>query len=178
MTFLELVRKRRSIRKYLPKTVPREILDRCLESARLAPSACNSQPWFFIVVDDEKLKNQLADKAFSGIYSINSFVKKAPVIVVVVTKRSSYIVKLGGYFRGAQYNLIDVGIACEHFILQAEEEGLGTCWLGWFDEKAVKRILGIPQNEKIDVIISLGYPETQDVREKTRKPLDEIRRFY
>jgi nitroreductase len=157
--------------------VPREILDRCLEAARLSPSACNSQPWSFVIVDDEKLKNKLADEAFSGIYSLNSFARKAPVIIAVVTERSRYITSLAGHFRGVQYSLIDIGIACSHLILQAQEEGLGTCWLGWFDEKAVKRILGIPSDKKIDVLLSLGYPGPLRLREKRRKPLDEIRNY-
>ncbi len=116
MEFLELVRKRQSIRKYLSKAVPRDILNRCMESARLAPSACNSQPWSFIIVDDEETKNKLAKKAFSGIYSVSSFAKNAPVLIVVITERSSYVARLGSYFKGTQYNLVDIGIVCEHFI--------------------------------------------------------------
>lgn len=177
MTFLELVKKRRSVRRYSARPVPREVIDRCLEAARLAPSACNSQPWYFIVADDEKLKDSLASKAFSGIYSTNSFAKKAPVLIVVVTERPNYIVRLGGYFKGVQYSLIDIGIACEHLVLQAEEEGLGTCWLGWFNENAVKKILGLPKEKKIDVIISMGYPEEKEMRDKVRRSLSEIRRF-
>ena len=177
MTFLELVKKRRSVRKYSAKPVPREVMDRCLEAARLAPSACNSQPWFFIVADDEKLKSTLARSAFSGVYSMNSFAKDAPVLIVVVTERSNYIARLGGYFKGVQYSLIDIGIACEHLVLQAEEEKLGTCWLGWFDEKAAKRILGLPKDKKIDIIISMGYPEEAAGADRPRKSLEEIRRF-
>ena len=178
MKFFELVKKRQSVRKYLPKPVPKDVLDRCIQAAQFAPSACNSQPWSFVVVCDEKLKNKLAHKAFSGIYSMNSFAKNAPVLVVVVTERSRYAARLGGYFRGTQYNLIDIGIACEHLVLQAEEEGLGTCWLGWFNEKAVKETLGIPKKKKVDVMISVGYPETKGIRDKTRRPLSKIRRFY
>ena len=155
----------------------REAIDRCLEAARLSPSACNSQPWSFIVVDDPDLKNRIAGGAFSGIYSINSFVKSAPLLIIVVTERSKYTASLGGHFRGVQYSLIDIGIACEHLVLQAAEEGLGTCWLGWFNETHVKKVLNIPELKKIDIIISLGYPENSEPREKTRKPLDEIRRF-
>lgn len=177
MIFLELAKKRRSVRKYLSKPVSREIIDRCLEAARLAPSACNSQPWSFMVADNEKDKNELAEAAFSGVYSINAFAKKAPVLVVVITEQSSYIAKLGGYFKGVRYNLIDIGIACEHLILQAEEEGVGTCWLGWFNEKAAKKVLGLPDDKKVDIIISMGYPEDNAAREKPRKPLDEIRRY-
>ena len=177
MTFLELVKQRRSTRLYSPKPVPREIIDRCLETARLAPSACNSQPWYFIVVDDEGLKNRFTEKAFSGLYSMNAFAKSAPVLIVAVTEPSGYIARLGGYFRGVQYSLKDIGIACEHLILKAQEEGIGTCWLGWFDEKAVKRSLGLPDDKKVDIIISMGYPADGEVREKARKSLDEIRKY-
>ncbi|HCJ67310.1 MAG TPA: NAD(P)H nitroreductase [Elusimicrobia bacterium] len=177
MKFIELVKKRQSVRKYLPKAVPREILERCLEAARLAPSACNSQPWSFIIVDNPKLKNELAEAAFSGIYSTNSFAKKAPVIIVVIREQSNYAARLGGYFRSIQYSLIDIGIAGEHLILQAAEEGLGTCWLGWFNEKAVKKILNLPKEKKIDLLISVGYAETEELRSKIRKPLNEISRF-
>lgn len=177
MRFLELVQKRRSTRKYLPKPVPREAIDRCIETARLAPSACNSQPWSFIIADKDDLRDDLASAAFSGPYSMNSFAKEAPVLIAVVTERSGYIARLGGYFKGVQYSLIDIGIACEHLVLQAEEEGLGTCWLGWFNEKAVKKVLGLPDEKKIDIIISMGYPEENVTREKPRKTLDEIRKY-
>lgn len=177
MTFLELVKTRRSVKRYSAKSVSREVIARCLEAAQLAPSACNSQPWYFIVVDDQDLKNKVANAAFSGIYSMNSFAKDAPVLVVVVRDKSSYFAALGGYCRGIQFSLIDIGIACEHFILQAEEEGVGTCWLGWFNEKAVKKILGIPHNKKADIMISMGYPENGEEISKTRKSLGEISRF-
>ncbi len=177
MEFLELVRKRQSVRDYSSRPVSREIIDKCLEAARLAPSACNSQPWHFIVLDDEKMKNRFADKAFSGIYAINSFAKQAPVIIVVVTERSIYAARLGSYFRGTQYNLIDIGISCEHLVLQAAELGVGTCMHGWFNEKAIKRFLGLPRDKKIDILISMGYPKETALRDKKRKELDDIRRY-
>lgn len=177
MGFLELVRRRRSCRKYSSRLIPREVIDRCLEAARLAPSACNAQPWYFIVVEDAALRRELADKIFSGVYAMNSFAKEAPVLIIVITERTSYIARLGGYFKGVQYSLIDIGIACEHLVLQAEEEGLGTCWLGWFNEGAARNILRLPRDKKIDIVISLGYPQEEELRDKTRKPLDQIRRF-
>ncbi len=155
-----------------------EVINKCLEAARFAPSACNSQPWTFIVIDDEKTRNKLAERAFSGIYSLSSFAKTAPVYIVVVTQQSSYAARLGGYFKGVQYSLIDIGIACEHFILQATEEGLGTCWLGWFNEKKVKEILGISGGKKVDVIITMGYADTSCLPGKKRKSIKEISRFY
>jgi len=177
MSFLDLVRKRQSVRKYAKRSVPREVIDRCIEAARLAPSACNAQPWSFVIVDKEPALKTIVDGAFSGVYSLNAFAKDAPVMIAVVTERSGYMARLGGYFRGVQFSLVDIGIACEHLILQAAEEGLGTCWLGWFDEKKVKEIVKIPREKKIDILISLGYPEDPGPREKQRRPLEEIRRY-
>jgi len=176
-TFLELVQERRSIRKYKPEKVPREIIERCLEAARLAPSACNSQPWSFIVVDHEPVRTKLAQAAFSGIYAMNSFAKEAPVLIVVLTERSKFIAALASRFRGVQYSLIDIGIVCAFFSLAAAAQGLGCCLLGWFDEKMIKKVLGLPQNAKIDILISLGYPLESTTIAKVRKPLSEIWRY-
>ncbi|HBA83313.1 MAG TPA: nitroreductase [Verrucomicrobia bacterium] len=177
MKFLDLVRQRQSERSYDARPVPREIMERCLEAARLAPSACNSQPWFFVVVDDPALRDKLAEDAFSGIYSMNAFAKKAPVLVAIVTDRSKWFAHLGGQFRGVQYNLLDVGCACEHLALQAAEEGVGSCWLGWFNDRAVRKALRLPRTAKVHVILSMGYPAADALREKKRKSLDEIRRY-
>lgn len=177
MTFLELVNKRNSIREYAARPVPREVIDRCLEAARLAPSACNAQPWHFIIIDDPVLKDRVSSAAFSGIYSMNSFAKKAPALVVMVREKSRGFASTGGFFRSVQYNLIDIGIACEHFILQAAEDGVGTCWVGWFNERAVKKVLGIPRTKKADIIISMGYPGGGTARPRIRKSLDEISEF-
>lgn len=178
MKFNELIKKRKSTRGYIPDPVDRELIDRCLDAARLAPSACNSQPWSFIVVDDEETKNEIAKKSLSGIYRSNKFVKEAPVIIVAITENSTYTARMGGMFRGIQYNLVDIGVACDHLTLQAEDLGLGTCWLGWFNENAVKKILGLPKRTKVDIMISLGYPGEEAEKKKIRKSLDEIRRYY
>jgi nitroreductase len=178
MGFLELAQKRHSVRNYAPTPVPREKIDRCLEAARLAPSACNSQPWTFVVIDDRKAIATFAEQAFLGIYSRNSFARNAAVLIVVITERSKYSATLGGYFRGTQYSLIDIGIACEHLVLQAAEEGLGTCWIGWFNERRIKRLLGLSRSAKIDVVISMGYPADEKQVQKNRKPLDEVRRYH
>ena len=178
MNFLNLVKKRQSTRKYLPNHVKREIIDKCVEAARLAPSACNSQPWKFIVIDDPEKKDELAKAAFSGLYSMCTFVKKAPVIIVVITEKSSYAARVGSFLKNIQYSLIDIGIVCEHFVLQAAEEGVGTCMIGWFSEKKVKKCLDLPKSTKIDMLISMGYPEKEDIREKNRKSIDEIREYY
>ena len=178
MSLLDLMKHRKSVRDFLDRPVEREKIAMCLEAARVAPSACNSQPWRFVVVDEPSLKNQLCKVAFSGIYSINSFCKMAPVIVVVISEKSRFIARVGGMFRGTKYYLIDIGIACEHFVLQAEDLGLGTCWIGWFNEKRVKSVLNIPQHKKIDVLLALGYYDGKKLKSgHDREPADKIASF-
>ena len=178
MPLLDLMKHRRSVRDFLNRPVEREKIATCLEAARVAPSACNSQPWRFVVVDEPSLKNKLCDVAFKGIYSINSFCKMAPVIVVVISEKSRFVARVGGMFRGTKYYLIDIGIACEHFVLQAEDLGLGTCWIGWFNEKKVKSVLNIPQHKKIDVLLALGYYDRKKLKSgHDREPADKIASF-
>ena len=179
MTFMDLVTARQSVRHYKPEQrIPRETLERCLEAARLAPSACNSQPWSFVVVDHPKQVRELALAACTRPpYGMNKFAADASALVAVVTEKMKLAARLGSQFRGVQYSLVDVGIACEHLLLQATEEGLGSCWLGWFDERAVKRQLNIPRTSKVDLLLCLGYPVDADVRPKNRRPLDTIRRY-
>lgn len=177
MSIEELINQRRSVRKFLPKPIPREDLQKCLEAARLAPSACNSQPWTFVVVDEPELKNQICDKAFAGMYSMNKFVKDAAAIVAVVSEKVKFFSAFGGQVRNTRYHLIDIGIACEHLILQATELGLGSCWIGWFDEKPVKKMLKIPWNKKVEVLIGLGYYEEREPRPKLRKSLEAMSSF-
>lgn len=174
--FNGLANKRISARRYIDKPVDDDSIRLCLEAARLAPSACNSQPWKFIVVNDKPLKDELCDRAFGGVYSMNKFAKGAPVIIAAVSEKSAFLARIGGQFRGTQYCLIDIGIACENLVLQAAELGLGSCLIGWFDEKPVKRLLKIPKEKKVALLISLGYCE-DGAREKIRRPLGEIASF-
>jgi nitroreductase len=155
---LELAAARRSIRKYKDIPVEREKLDLCLEAARLAPSACNAQPYRFVVLDDAELKKKFCAAAFSGVYSACKFAVSAPVIVAVVADTGKLSAWLGNQVQDTDFRLMDVGIAVEHFVLAAAEQGLGTCWLGWFGAKAGARALGLGRGKKIEVLISAGYP--------------------
>ena len=178
MKFLELVNKRQSDRKYINKTVEKEKIERCLEAARLAPSASNSQPWSFIVIDDPILKNKVAGKTFGPAKTFNKFVPQAPVIVVIVMEKPKIITELGGRVKKKEYPLMDIGITAEHFCLQAAEEGLGTCMLGWFDERSVKELLHVPENKTIPLLITLGYtPDDYKNRKKIRKRFDKVVRW-
>ena len=176
MKFLELILKRQSVRKYSEKAVEKEKIERCLEAARLAPSACNAQPWKYIIVDDNELKEKVAKETFSIIAPFNKFSLKAPVIVVIVMEKPNLQSQFGGRVNNKDFYLIDIGITAEHFCLQATEEGLGTCILGWFNEKAIMKLLNIPSKKRIGLLITVGYP-ADEPRQKKRKDLTEIRSY-
>jgi nitroreductase len=174
MKFLDLVKTRQSVRKYLDKPVERKKIERCLEAARLAPSASNSQPWSFILVDDPKLKEAVAKETFSQLISFNRFSLQAPVLIILISERTGFLNKVAEAIKDKQFSLIDIGIAAEHLCLQAAEEGLGTCMLGWFNEKGVKKLLDIPQSKRVELIITMGYPESTEIRPKKRKSINQI----
>jgi nitroreductase len=175
--FLDLVNKRQSVRKYLDKPVEREKVERCLEAARLAPSANNSQPWSFIVIDDPKLKEAVARKTFDRVISFNQFSLQAPVLILLLSEKPSFFSRVGSAVKDKQFSLIDIGITAEHLCLQAVEEGLGTCMLAWFNEKGVKKLLNIPQQIRIELIITMGYSESNRIRPKKRKPISQIKSY-
>ena len=172
---IDLIRQRQSVRRYADKQVENEKLERCLEAATMAPSACNAQPWKFIVVDEPKLVKTLAKKTWNKLVSFNSFVEQAPVIIVITIEKSPFVPTIGGIIKNKEYPLIDIGIAAEHFCLQATEEGLGTCMLGWFNEKAIQKLLQIPKTRRIGLLISVGYaPEDYKMRRKIRKEKEQV----
>jgi len=177
--FLSLVKTRQSVRKYTDKPVEEEKLHRCLEAARLAPSASNSQPWKFIVVNNLELVQKVARETIGPLSTFNNFVPQAPVIVAIVIEKMKVFTKIGASIQDREYPLIDIGIAAEHFCLQAAEEGLGTCMLGWFNEKPIKELLNIPKDRRIGLLITLGYaPEDYyHIRLKIRKKAEETISF-
>jgi nitroreductase len=175
LIFGELIKARQSVRRYDPRPVEKEKLMQCLEAARLAPSASNSQPWYFIVVDDPDLKNRVAAATFDPVLTFNKFTLQAPVMIVMVVEKPGLLTRLGSKVKKRDWSQLDHGIAAEHLCLQAAEIGLGTCMIGWFNEKNVKELLGVPKEKFISLIISLGYPpENYRLREKTRKPFGEV----
>jgi nitroreductase len=171
MEFKDLIKKRQSDRKYLSIQVEEEKIMQCIESARLAPSACNAQPWKFIVVDDPELKNLVADCAES--MGMNKFVHEAPVIIALVLEKPNLTSKIGSVLKDKEYTLMDIGIAANQFCLQAAELDLGTCMIGWFNEKKARKLLHIPSSKRIPLLITLGYPDSPE-REKIRKQVDEM----
>ena len=169
MNFYELITKRQSDRQYDNRPVESEKIMQCIEAARIAPSACNAQPWKFIVVDEPELKKQIANTTAS--MGLNEFAFDAPVIVAIVLEKPNSMSKIGSVLKGKEYMLMDIGIAASHFCLQATDLGLGTCIIGWFDEKKVKKLLQIPNKKRVPLLITVGYSNDK-VRKKQRKELD------
>ncbi len=178
MDFQALINKRQSVRRYQPKAVEPEKLEKLIESVRMAPSASNSQPWKLIIVDDPVLKDKVAHATFDSILSFNRFAVEAPVIAVLVIEKVKLITYLGINIKNREFPLIDIGIASAQFCLQAAELGLGTCMMGWFSEKRVKELLDIPSGKRIGLLITVGYePENYKQRLKTRKTREEMCSF-
>lgn len=174
---LELLKKRNSIREYIDKSISRDKLLSCIEAARLSPSACNIQPWEFIIIDNKKLKNKLVEEIFKDKFYLNRFAKKAPVIIAVLAKPDKTVNRMAGYIHGDNYFLLDIGFACSNLILRAHELNIGSCILAWFDKEKLKKILKIPNTNKIVALISLGYFKKNQTSEKSRKKINDLVKF-
>lgn len=174
MEFYDVVKNRKSIRKYMSKKVPEDVLDRILEAARWAPSWKNGQCTRYIIVDDPALM----PKVVSGMV-VNW---GAPMFIVACADPAN-----SGHKNGMDYYLVDLAISMEHLVLAAAAEGLGTCWIGaMFNEASVKNALSIPDNMKVVAVTPLGYPEENGLKSMvsttirmavhadTRKPVGEI----
>ena len=163
MDVLEAIKKRISVRAYQDKPIPEEKLRKILEAARLAPSARNSQDYQLIVVKDENIRRELADGDTS-----EPFIYTAPVVIVAVALKPEYVMP-----GGIPAHPVDIAIAIDHITLVAVKEGLGSCWIGGFNQARVKEILAIPDKYQVVVLLSLGYPAENPDR-KARKPLRQI----
>jgi len=163
MEIFEAIKTRRSVRSYKSDPVPEEKLNKVLEAGRLAPSARNGQNWKFIVVRDEKKRKELAQAAHN-----RAFVGKAPIVIAAVSLEPEDIMSCQ-----VPTYAVDLAIAVDHMTLQAVAEGLGTCWIGAFSQEDVKRVLNIPENYKVAILLVLGFPSDKP-GPKTRKDLKEI----
>lgn len=170
---------RRSVRRFSDRPIARDKLIEILGAARFAPSSSNSQPWHFIIVDDKDKIGTIARAAPPGTRSIISFARNAAAIIVACYKKK-ITHRLARIF-GHENHLIDIAIATDHLVLRATDLGIGTCWIGWFDEKELQRLLKIPRGYRVAVLVALGYPEGESSAEgiggieaKPRKRLVEI----
>jgi len=167
LDFYKVIQTRRSVRSYKKNPIPEEVLNRVLEAARVAPSGSNLQPWKFILVKDDALKQKMVSACDN-----QKFVAEGPLIVVACGKKLLF--NRGGYM-GEMSMLVDVSIAFTHLILAARAEGLGTCWIGAFENDEIKRLLKVPDGYEVVAATPLGYPSEDVFTEpRNRKPLDEI----
>lgn len=163
MEVMEAIRTRRSIRDYEDRSIPEQKLLRVLEAARLAPSASNRQRWKFVVVTDAKRREELA-RAAGG----QNHVRKAAVVIAAVATMPEYVMRCG-----VPAYAVDLAIAVDHMTLAAADEGLGSCWIGFFSQEEAREILKIPENCRIVALLTLGFPK-EAAGPKERKPLDAI----
>ena len=150
------------------------MLERIVEAGRLAPSACNGQPWHFTVITEPQLLVEVG-KATSSL-GMNRFVKNASALVLITLEPTNITSKLGCGIKDKDFPIMDLGIASAYITLAAEDEGLGSCILGWFDEKKIKELVGIPQKKRLMLIVSIGYT-VKPKRRKIRKDWDKVVSF-
>lgn len=174
LQFMNLAEQRKSIRRYLDTPVERENILTCIKAAQIAPSAENTQPWRFLILDDANIRKQFAEEVFSGIYSVSKFAAHAPVMIVILARLNVFTHKLGKQVQDINFHLLDIGIAGEHLVLQAEELGLGTCWVGWFNVKKARKFLRVPKKYKIIALMPMGYYAKKPSRARKRKALEQI----
>lgn len=167
MDFLELVKRRRSLRSYQDKPVEPEKLDYVLECARLAPSWKNLQCWRFIVVEDAGGRQALADSMMETNPGRKALLQAPLVVVLCAVPAESEV------WENKDYMMLDVGLAMEHLILAATEQGLGTCWQGWFNEEKVRMALEVPQDVRVVAMTPLGYP-AEERNPRPRKSMEDI----
>lgn len=171
MDFYELAERRQSCRAYSPQAIDPAVLRRIADVARLAPSACNSQPWHIINVTQPEIRDEVADALTS--MGMNRWVDKVPAFMVIVQESPNFTARLGGWIKNKHFPLIDCGILASYISLAATQEQLGSCILGWFDEKRLKKILQIPRSKRVLMVVAIGHG-LDEQRAHQRKSFDEI----
>lgn len=177
-TYFDLIATRQSCRKFdAARPVEREKLVRCVEAARIAPSACNSQPWRFHVVTGEETCAALR----IGIQrmGMNRFADACPAFIVVTEERAALKPAIAEHVSEREFSSIDIGIATAQLYLAAAAQGLSTCIIGWMTDKKIVAALNLPEQTRVRLVIAVGYAAAEDtLRAKQRKPFEEIARFY
>lgn len=171
MNFIEIAQNRQSCRRYCTdRYVEKEKIDALLQAARLAPSACNGQPYHLTVCRGEAAKKVAI--ATKGV-GLNHFVDQAPVMIVISEEDYVASAALGAKLKGNDYRSIDIGIVAAYLTAEAAAQGLGTCILGWFDDAVIREICHLEQ--KVRLVICVGYPSPEEhLRTKKRKELSEL----
>jgi len=170
MDFLKIATNRQSCRSYNPdKQVEKEKIDKIIEAARLAPSACNSQPYHITVCASDKAKEVEKSTMSMG---MNKFATQAPVAIVISEDKYVATAALGSKVKGNDYRSIDIGIVTAYLTAEATAQGLSTCILGWFDEEKIRNICNL--KGIVRLVITLGYAKEDSLRNKKRKDISEL----
>jgi len=169
MNFIEIANTRQSCREYSDTPIEKEKITAILETARLSPSACNGQPYHFTVCSGDIAKK--VANATKGV-GINRFADQAPILIVISEKPYVKTAAMGAKLKGNDYRSIDIGIAAAYLTAEATAQGLGTCILGWFDDKEIRKICGL--ESAVRLVITVGYPKDDTVRVKKRTELDDL----
>lgn len=173
MDFNELILTRQSCRGYdESRPVEEEKLNAILEAVRLAPSACNGQPYHLSVCTGEKAKE--VAKATQGM-GMNKFASQAPILIVISEESYVKTAALGAKLKGNDYRSIDIGIAAAYLTAAATENGLSTCILGWLDDDKIRKICNLER--PVRLVVTLGYPKNNNIREKQRKSVEDLVSF-
>jgi nitroreductase len=173
--YMELALKRQSCRQFIDKPVEHEKLVKCVEAARLTPSACNSQPWSFVVVESPDKVVEVAKTTMQ--LGINEYIAKAKAFFVVVEEYAQLMPKIASLVNNQYWAKGDLGAVTLSLCLAAESEGLGTCILGVFDRPKLRELLDIPKDKPIFMVVAVGYPSSENVRKKDRKPIESLARY-
>lgn len=176
MDFMDLCLRRQSCRNFADKAVEHEKLVKCIEAARLTPSGCNSQPWSFVVVEDPKLVPEVAKCAQQ--MGINEYISEAKAFIVVLEEHAVLMPGIRKILDSQYFAKGDLGAAVVTICYAAEAQGLGTCILGVYDREKLGQLLNIPIEKQYAGLIAVGYAAEDKVRNKPRKALEEIARFF
>ncbi len=171
----EIIKKRRSIRKFKESQIDQDKIRKILNAAILSPSACNAQPYRFIVMSGD-YKNKFCDETLTGFFKASSFIKKAPIIIAIIRTPNTIKMKIGNKICDTDFSLIDIGIAGEHIVLMATELELGSLWVGWFDREKATEFLKLKKGERVEILIAIGEKDEEPL-ERKKKSFDEIVEF-
>lgn len=175
MTLDEIISTRASVRKYADKEVDKNLIEQIVNAAHLAPSACNKQPWRFVIASNRQALEIVNKDGLGGVFVSNKWAQTAPVIIVVCSQKELIVHSIAEKVQGVDYHLIDLGIACQQLVLKAWELGLGTCYIGWFNGKAIKKGLELPRGFNVECLITLGWPAPDlEIKPQAKKPVSEI----
>lgn len=169
----QILNTRRSVRSFDSRPVNEKDILSIIEAARLSPSACNSQTWRFIFVTQREIIQRICHEAMRPIIP-NKWLEQAPLVIVGCSQLDIIANRIGGRVTGIEYYQIDLGIAMEHMVLKATELGLGTCWIGWFEENKLKETLNIPKKIKVSALLAVGYSREESTRKRKRKSSEKI----